>query len=207
MAGNKTNNSKKKKGNFLPLLVVVIVGFLAYQANPSYWQQGKLFEDLKNAGKQEAPTEQVSKVPEKVDTTPKVDPDASLDGSVKGSKTIPINVNKSVNNAEPTYAFMRSKFKTIYLVYPDNSTGAGLAKKIYDEFNNSDLKDDWRFISFLYPQNKKKDACSVSKSQQFFCDMCDKKICLINPKKQEYIVVGPTAQASLGRARTLKGDW
>ena len=47
MAGNKTNNSKKKKGNFLPILVVVIVGFLAYQANPSYWQQGKLFEDFR----------------------------------------------------------------------------------------------------------------------------------------------------------------
>lgn len=206
MAGKKNSGTKKKKGSILPLLVIVIVGFLAYKANPEYWQQGKLFEDLKNAGKKEVKQEDVAKITQPVDSTPKVDPDASTDGSVKGSKTIPINVNKAVNSYEPTYRFMRSKFKTIYLVYPDNSTGANIAKSVQESMEKYNMRDEWMFASLLYEPKKKKETCGVSKSQEFFCEQCDKKICLINPRKQEFIVVGPTAQASVGRAKAMK-DW
>ena len=49
-AKNNSNANKKKKGSILPLIVVLILGFLAYKANPEYWQQGRLFQDLKNGG-------------------------------------------------------------------------------------------------------------------------------------------------------------
>ena len=205
MAVKKNNSVKKKKTSILPLLVIVIVGFLAYKANPEYWQQGKLFEDLRNAGKKEVKQEEVEQIA-KVEKEPEIDPDAILDGSVKGSKTIPINVNKAVNSYEPTYSFMRSKYKTIYLVYPNNATGANIAKSVQESMEKYNMREDWMFASLLYEPKMKKEACGISKSQEFFCEQCDRKICLINPRKQEFIVVGPTAQASVGRARAIK-DW
>lgn len=205
MAVMKNNSGKKKKTSILPLLVIVIVGFLAYKANPEYWQQGKLFEDLRNAGKKEVKQEEVEQIA-KVEKEPEIDPDAILDGSVKGSKTIPINVNKAVNSYEPTYSFMRSKYKTIYLVYPNNATGANIAKSVQEAMEKYNMREEWMFASLLYEPKMKKEACGISKSQEFFCEQCDRKICLINPRKQEFIVVGPTAQASVGRARAIK-DW
>ena len=77
----KNNSVKKKKTSILPLLVIVIVGFLAYKANPEYWQQGKLFEDLRNAGKKEVKQEEVEQIA-KVEKEPEIDPNAILDGSV-----------------------------------------------------------------------------------------------------------------------------
>lgn len=205
MAVKKNNSVKKKKTSILPLLVIVIVGFLAYKANPEYWQQGKLFEDLRNAGKKEVKQEEVEQIA-KVEKEPEIDPDAILDGSVKGSKTIPKNINKKVNTNDPTFKFMRSKFKTIYLVYPDNSTSKNVVKSINEALEKNNMKDEWMFTFLLYTQSTKKQACEASEPQAFFCEQCDKKICLINPRKQEFIVVGPTAQASIGRAKTLK-DW
>ena len=206
MAVKKNNSVKKKKTSILPLLVIVIVGFLAYKANPEYWQQGKLFEDLRNAGKKEVKQEEVEQIA-KVEKEPEFDPNAILDGSVKGSKTIPKNINKKINVNDPMYNVMRSKFKTIYLVYTDNSTSKNLIKAIDEALEKGDMKDNWRVAYLLYSQSNKKQACEASEPQAFFCEHCDKKICLINPRKQEFIVVGPSVQASVGRAKALKGSW
>ena len=106
------NKKKKKKGSILPLLVVVIIAFLAYQANPEYWQQGKLFQDIKNAGKKkEVETEDIAKIPEKP-AEPEVDPDAILDGSIKGAKTIPINIKKQIEVKKLKFNFKNSLSST-----------------------------------------------------------------------------------------------
>ena len=117
MAKSKSKSSdsnKKKKGNILPVLVIAIIAFLAYKANPEYWQQGRLFEDLKNAGKKPSTEDVVQKpvTPKK----PKEDPNMMYDGSIKGSKTIPLAVRRAVNTSDPTYYTFRSKKITFYLV-------------------------------------------------------------------------------------------
>ena len=203
MAGR--NNSKK--GNILPLVVIVIIGFLAYKANPEYWQQGKLVEDLKKLGNQEVKTEEVAEIPQQqAPAAPTVDPDASLPGSVKGAKTIPINVNKSVNVNDPMYSILRSKFKTVYLVYPEGDAAKSIAQSVSEGISNSGLKGQYLFSSLYYTSSNKKQACEASLSQKFFCENCSKKICIINPQKQEYIVTAPTAQAAISKIKALK-NW
>ena len=205
---NDGSGNKKKKGNILPVLIIAIVAFLAYKANPEYWQQGRLFEDLKNAGKKQASTEEVVQKPVEP-KKPKVDPNAMFDGSIKGSKTIPLAVRRAVNTNDPTYYTFRSKKITFYLVYPDGANGKKIVADIRDGIINKDLRDKFSVDSLLYDQRKKSEQCGVSVPQQFLCDQCDRKICIINPKKSEFMVIAPTSQAAIGKMTSLNksGDW
>lgn len=203
----KSKNGKKNGGNIMPILVIAIIAFLAYKANPEYWQQGRLFEDLKNHGQKKVETEDISNIPTPEETKPAIDPDAILEGSVKGAKTIPINVNKAVNKSDPTYEIMRSKFKVFYMVYPDNPTAAKISDSMRAAIEKNNLRGEYTFASLLYTQSNKKQICGYTKPQAFLCEQCDKKICLINPKNKEFIVVAPTTQAAIGRAKALKGEW
>ncbi len=210
MATNKnkkgTNTAKKKKGNILPFLVVVIIGFLAYQANPEYWQQGRLFQDLKNGGQKKVETEEVvTPKPKK----PEKDPNLIYDGTIKGSKTIPLYVRKAVNTYDPTYYVFRGKPKTLFLVYPDGSA----AKKIVEDLNKGiekrGLRGELAVDTILYTQKEKKEKCAATVPQQFLCEQCDRRICIINPKKAEFLVVSPSAQSALSKAAALvkSGEW
>ncbi len=204
---NNLNKKKKNKGSILPFLVVVIIVFLAYKANPEYWQQGRLFQDLKNAGKKEVKTEDIAKVPEKP-KEPEVDPDAMFEGSIKGAKTIPINVSKAVNRNDPTYNTFRSKFKVIYLVSPKSNSSDKLADDIRLALQEQDLRDEFTFDSLRYQMKNKKKACEVSVPQNFLCEQCDRKICIINARKKEFLVVAPSVSAAIGRAKSIqKNGW
>lgn len=206
---NKKGNTavKKKKGNILPVLVIAIIGFLAYQANPEYWQQGRLFEDLRNANKKEVKTEEVVKAPEP--KKPEKDPNLIYDGTIKGSKTIPLYVRKAVNTYDPTYYVFRGKPKTLFLVYPDGSA----AKKIVEDLNKGiekrGLRGELAVDTILYTQKEKKEKCAATVPQQFLCEQCDRRICIINPKKAEFLVVSPSAQSALSKAVALikSGEW
>lgn len=203
----KSKNGKKSGGNIMPILVIAIIAFLAYKANPEYWQQGRLFEDLKNHGQKKVATEDISTIPNPEDTKPSIDPDAILEGSVKGAKTIPININKAVNKNDTTYYVLRSKLKTFYMVYPDNEAAKKISDAMRDAIEKNNLKGEYVFVSYLYTQSNKKHVCNLSAPQAFLCEQCDKKICIINPKNKEFIVVAPTTQAAIGRAKALKGEW
>ena len=210
MAKSKSKSSdsnKKKNGNILPVLVIAIIAFLAYKANPEYWQQGRLFEDLKNAGKKPSTEDVVQKpvTPKK----PKEDPNMMYDGSIKGSKTIPLAVRRAVNTSDPTYYTFRSKKITFYLIYPDGANGKKIVADIREGIINKDLRDKFSVDSLLYDQRKKSEQCGVSVPQQFLCDQCDRKICVVNPKKSEFLVISPTAQAAVSKMVALdkSGEW
>ncbi len=204
---NDGSGNKKKKGNILPVLIIAIVAFLAYKANPEYWQQGKLFEDLKNAGKKEVKTEEVVKKPEP--KKPEKDPDLIYDGSIKGSKTIPAYVRRAVNTYDPNYYTFRSKFKTIFLVYPEGAAANKTLTQISEAIENKGFTDIYRVDSILYTQKEKAKQCDLSVTQKFLCEQCDRKICIINPKKSEFMVIAPTSQAAIGKMTSLNksGDW
>ena len=202
---NNLNKKKKNKGSILPFLVVVIIVFLAYKANPEYWQQGRLFQDLKNAGKKEVKTEDIAKVPEKP-KEPEVDPDAMLEGSIKGAKTIPINVTKEVNQNDPTYWVYRSKFKTIYLVAQKTNASQNLFNDFNDAIKNEGLKDEFVVSALLYEAKNKKSLCEATIPHNFLCKQCDRKVCIVNPKKREFLVVAATKQAVLGRVKQIARD-
>ena len=202
------NKKKKKKGSILPLLVVVIIAFLAYQANPEYWQQGRLFQDIKNAGKKkEVETEDIAKIPEKP-AEPEVDPDAILDGSIKGAKTIPINIKKQIRKSDPTYEIFRFKFKVIYVLAPKSTASEKLVNDLREQLRSQDLRDYYTVSSRLYEMKDRRTTCEESEPQNFLCKQCDRRICIIHPRKKEYIVVSPTAQSAISRAKAiLKEDW
>ena len=202
------NKKKKKKGSILPLLVVVIIAFLAYQANPEYWQQGRLFQDLKNAGKKkEAPTEDIAKIPDKP-AEPEVDPDAILDGSIKGAKTIPINIKKQIRKSDPTYEIFRFKFKVIYVLAPKSTASEKLVNDLREQLRSQDLRDYYTVSSRLYEMKDRRTTCEESEPQNFLCKQCDRKICIIHPRKKEFIVVAPTVSATISRAKSiLNEDW
>ena len=204
---NDGSGNKKKKGNILPVLIIAIVAFLAYKANPEYWQQGKLFEDLKNAGKKEVKTEEVVKKPEP--KKPEKDPDLIYDGSIKGSKTIPAYVRRAVNTYDPNYYTLRSKSKTIFLVYPEGAAANKTLTQISEAIENKGFTDIYRVDSILYTQKEKAKQCDLSVTQKFLCEQCDRKICIINPKKSEFMVIAPTSQAAIGKMTSLNksGDW
>lgn len=204
MATKKSaSTNKKKKGSILPLIVVVIIGFLAYKANPEYWQQGRLFQDLKNGGQKKVETEEIANVP-KGPVEPEVDPDAILEGSIKDAKTVPINIAKSIDKNDPMFNKFRSKFKTIYLVTQKSESSDKLSNDIRDAIEAQGLKGEFMFDSLKYEPKDKKKLCEVTEAQNFFCKQCDRKICLINPRKREFIVVAPTVSAALGRAKIIK---
>ena len=209
MAKSKSSDgNKKKKGNILPFLVIVIIAFLAYKANPEYWQQGRLFEDLKNANKKEVKTEEVVQKPVEP-AKPKEDPNAMYDGSIKGSKTIPLSVRRAVNTKDPTYYTYRSKKITFYLVYPEGPAGEQIVAQIRDSIIDKKLRDKFAVSALLYSQKDKKQQCELTWPQQFLCEQCDRKICAVNPKKSEFLVIPPTAQAAISKMNELNksGDW
>lgn len=204
MTKKGSSGNKKKKGSPLPLIIIVIIGFLVYKANPEYWQQGRLFHDWKN-GVPQVETEEVVKAPE-APKKPDVDPDAILEGSAKGAKTIPINIRKTIGINDPNYEMFRSKFKTLYLVTQKSSSSEQLANQIRDAIKEEKLNDEFTFNALLYEAKDKKHLCGLSETQTFFCKQCDRKICIVHPRKLEYIVVAPTVQASIGRAKVLKKE-
>ena len=206
---NKKGNTaaNKKKGNILPVLVIAIIGFLAYQANPEYWQQGRLFEDLRNANKKEVKTEEVVKAPEP--KKPEKDPDLIYDGSIKGAKTIPLYVRKAVNTYDPTYYVFRGKPKTLFLVYPEGSAANKIIADISAGIEKRDLRGTLAVDSLLYTAKNKKERCEATVPQQFLCEQCDRRICIVNPRKSEFMVVAPSAQSALSKAVALvkSGEW
>lgn len=211
MATNKnkkgTNTAKKKKGNILPFLVIVIIGFLAYKANPEYWQQGRLLEDLKNANKKEVKTEEVVKAPEP--EKPEKDPDLIYDGSIKGAKTFPAYVLRAVNTYDQNFYVFRGIPKTLYLVYPKGAAADKIASQLQEGINKREMRNELAVKTLLYTSKDKKSQCEASITTQFFCEQCDRKICIINPKKAEFLVVSPSSQAALAKAVALvkSGEW
>ena len=204
---NNSNANKKKKGSILPLIVVLILGFLAYKANPEYWQQGRLFQDLKNGGQKKVETEEIANIP-KEPQEPKIDPNEIREGSIKGSKTVPKYVLKAVNTKDPNYYMFRSKYKTIYLVTAESSSSKKLSSDISEAIQKQGLKDEFRFDSLLYAQSTKKAECERTTTLQFFCEQCDRKICIVNPEKKEFITVAPSLQGAIGKAKALqKSGW
>lgn len=208
MAKSKSSDgNKKKKGNILPFLVIVIIAFLAYKANPEYWQQGKLFQDLQNGGVKKVEAEEVVKAPE-APPEPKEDPNEIKEGSIKGSYTVPRYAIKAANQQDPNYYAFRSISKTIYLVAAKSPASEKIAEEIDAAIQEHDLRKEYRSQSFLYSAKTKKDECAQSDSFAFLCEQCDKKICIINPAKSEFVVVAPSSSAAISKAKALlKSGW
>lgn len=203
----KAKKARKSGPNILPMIVLLIIGFLAYKANPEYWQQGKLIEDWKKGGVQKVEETEIANIPEEdVEEEPDIDPDVSYDGSIKGSKTIPVNINKSIDNTDPVFGFMRTRFRVIYLVQPDSDRSKQMLDDLTKGRKEYGLNNEYIVESLLYSQADKKQRCGASEAQAFLCEVCDKKICIINPKKKEYITVQPSATAALKQAQNLSGD-
>ena len=204
MATKKSaSTNKKKKGSILPLIVVVIIGFLAYKANPEYWQQGRLFQDLKNGGQKKVETEEIANIPQEPEE-PAVDPDAMLPGSIKDAKTIPINVVKALNSQDPTYGMFRSKFKVMYIVGQNSSSTDKLAEDLQAAIKEKDLRNDFAVFRLRYDLKDKRTVCGETEVTSFFCKQCDRRICFVHPKKKEFIVVNPTVSSAIAKAKTIK---
>lgn len=207
MATKNSSEGNKKKGSMLPFLVILIIGFLAYKANPEYWQQGRLFQDLQNGGQKKVETEEIANIPE-TPAEPEIDPNEIREGSIKGSFTIPRYAVKAANKQDPNYFAFRSKYKTIYLVTAESSASKKTASDIASAIQEQGLREDYRSESFLYAQKTKEEECAKSKSFAFLCEQCDRKICIINPAKNEFIVVPPSASGAIAKAKALKkSDW
>ena len=202
---------KKKKGSILPLIVVAIIGYLAYSANPEYWQQGKLFEDLQNGGFQrevEEVEEPIANIPDpEEEAKPVLDPDTSYDGSVPGSKTVPKNIRKTVNSYDPLYSVFSSKFRYAYAVLPEGDSSLKLVSDINEEIQNSDLKSVYRIEGFYYNSSNKEQRCSETPARKFFCEVCDRKICIVNPKKNEFVPVSASASSVISKMKQLQEQW
>ena len=206
---NKKGNTaaKKKKGNILPVLVIAIIGFLAYQANPEYWQQGRLFEDLRNANKKEVKTEEVVQAPEP--KKPEKDPDLIYDGSIKGAKTFPAYVLRAVNTYDQNFYVFRGIPKTLYLVYPEGAAADKIVSQLQEGINKREMRKELAVQTLLYTSKDKKTKCESSTTNKFFCEQCDRRICIVNPRKSEFMVVAPSAQSALSKAVALvkSGEW
>ena len=209
MATARDFKIKKKKGpGILPLLVIGVIGFLAYRANPEYWQQGKLFEDLKNGGFQrpieESPQEDVVKAPVvETEAEPELDPDVSYDGSIRGAKTIPRSVIRTVNPNDPMYGVLNSKFKFVYAVLPDTEVARDMVKEVRKNIDESELRDTYRLDVVFYPDNDK-TLCKVSVSKEYICNVCDRRFCVINTDKGEYLPIKPSVENVLATLEKLR---
>lgn len=201
---------KKKKGSILPLIVVLIIGYLAYSANPEYWQQGKIFDDLKNGGFQreaEVVDEPIANIPDE-NAEPELDPDTSYEGSVPGAKTIPKNIRKSINSYDPLYYVVSTKFRYGYAVLPDGDN----SKKLVSEINeligaDSELEKLYRIEGFYYNPSTRTKSCEETPARKFFCDVCDRKVCIVNPKKNEFIPVSASASSVIAKMKQLQNTW
>ncbi len=199
----------KNKTSVLPILVVAIIGFLAYKANPDYWKQGKIFEDFeKYMQNRQEQQEELTDVPiqqeaVKKQEEPEIDPDASFGGSVDGSKTIPINVNKAVHRNDPTYYVLRTSYKTIYFVYEKGSQKEQLYNELRNTIKESDFKQYWAVSGMSYEKGKMKEECTASVPLNFLCEQCAKGVCLLNPRKKEFLVVPLSKSAIMSRVKSL----
>ncbi len=210
MATNKNTKGstpKKKKSNILPVLVIAIIAFLAYQANPEYWQQGKLFQDLKNGGQKKVETEEVVAPPEPV--KPTRDPDLIYDGSIKGAKTFPAYVLRSVNTYDENFYVFRGFPKTLYLVYPKGAAADKIVSQLQEGIDKNGMKKELTVKTVLYTPKDKQKLCESSTTTKFFCEQCNRKICLVNPRKSEFMVLSPSAQSAFAKAKALvkSGEW
>ena len=206
----KAKRAKKKGPNVLTLLVFLIIGFLAYKANPEYWQQGKLLEDLKKGGVQKVEEEDIANIPdvEPEEYEPEVDPDASLEGSVKGAKTIPARVLKSSHSRDPMYGVIASKFKFVYVVAPSGDDSRALVGSIGESIKAEGLRDSYKVKGFYYDPSTKKQDCSVAETVKYFCDECDRKACIINGKAGEYMVLPASEKNVIAKIKQLSSqDW
>lgn len=204
----KVGKRRKKKGNILPFLVFVIIAYLAYSANPEYWHQGKLVQDFLNGGAKKESTEDIANIPdtppEEYEPEPEIDPDASVAGSVKGAKTIPANVLKSVSSNDPMYYAFASRAKYIYFVMPNTQDSRELVAATNDEIKANGLKAKYVAAGMLYDSSNKKADCSKAATVEFFCKVCDRKACLVNARKGEYIPLQPTTSHVIAKIKQIE---
>ncbi len=200
---------KKNGPSILPLLAIAIIAFLVYRANPEYWQQGRLLDDIRKGGIQKIEQETVVREPvREVDDEPEIDPDASIEGSVKGAMTIPKNVSKSVKVNDSLYKIINSKLIFAYGVLPDDEASRSLISEINTGIIDAGLKKQYATKSLTYTKETKKEICSTNPAYEFLCENCDRKICLINGVKKEYIPLSPSAKSVLAKISQLsKQGW
>lgn len=201
---------RKKSGpSILPLLVVCIIGFLVYKANPEYWQQGRLIEDIRKGGVQKPVEEDIVKLPqERPDDKPEIDPNESYPGSVSGAVTIPKVALKSVKTNDRLYKIIKSKFIVAYGILPNNETSRTLIADLNTEISDKGWKKQAFADSLLYEQSERKATCSASPAYEFLCGKCDRKICLINGRKHEIIPLNPSKSSVLAKlGQVIKEEW
>ena len=206
----KKGKRKKSGPSILPLLVIGIIGFLVYKANPEYWQQGRLLDDIRKGGVQKPVDEDVVQKPVRkpVDEKPEIDPDESYPGSVKGAMTIPKTALKSVKSKDRIYKIINSKLIVTYGVLPDNESSRQLIGDIGAGITDKGWKKQAFANSLLYDQAKKKETCSISPAYEFLCDTCDRKVCLINGRKHEIIPLNPSVTSVLAKlGQVINEEW
>jgi len=205
----KKGKVKKNGPSILPLLAIGIIAFLVYRANPEYWQQGRLLDDIRKGGVQKVEQDTVVQKPvREVEDEPEIDPDASFEGSVKGAMTIPKNVSKSVKVNDSLYKIINSKLIFAYGVLPDEDASRALIGEINNGISEAGLRKQFATKSLTYTKENKKEICSRGPAYEFLCKNCDKKVCLINGSKKEYIPLSPSAKTVLAKINQLsKDEW
>lgn len=206
----KRGRRKKSGTSILPLIVICIIGFLVYKANPEYWQQGRLLEDLKKGGVQKPIEEDVVQKPveRQVEEKPEIDPNVSYPGSVKGAVTIPQNALRSVSTNDPLYKIINSRFIVAYGVLPNTADSRSLIGDMRVAIEEKGLKKYAFADSFLYEQDKRKETCSSSPAYEFLCGECDRKVCLINGRKKEIIPLQASVAPVISKLdQVVKEEW
>lgn len=201
------------KGSIVPVIVIGIALFAAYQSNPEAWRQGKLFTDLMKTSASTVETTDIANIPQQPVEKPYDGNSGKTENkaqpSIRGAKPMPAEMYKDLSSNNPVYNYLVSPTKTLYFAGVKSERNTALRSAIGDGLKASGLDKNFNVIANLYDTNEDFKKLAVNNpnfQQSYLLKNCSRHVCLINVPKREIIPLPMSSSAILARAKELK-DW